>query len=175
MNATKAPPAASVSSVRPRKTASATPASVRAPRRPTAKPAVPAAASSASQAPQVSAPAAQPAKAPAPASATVLKAPKVNKAPKPVKAPKPEKAVKPSKVDANKPAKVKLVRDTFTFPEGEYTQLAALKKRALGLGVEAKKGELVRVGLALLSAASDDALRTALNQLVRLKTGRPKQ
>jgi len=111
-------------------------------------------------------------------SAPVAKAAKPVKAVKPAKAVKtvkPAKPVKPPKAEEVKPVKVKLVRDTFTFPEDEYAQLASLKKRALALGVEAKKGELVRAGLSLLSATSDDALRAALDLLVRLKTGRPKK
>jgi len=69
--------------------------------------------------------------------------------------------------------KVKVVRDSFTIPKTEYTQIAALKKRALSLGLDTKKSELIRAGLALLSAASDPALRKALDRVPTLKTGRP--
>lgn len=74
-----------------------------------------------------------------------------------------------------KPAKVKLVRDTFTFPQTDYEQLGLLKKRAIKLGQDTKKSELVRAGLALLSQLDDAALLAALSGVERLKTGRPKQ
>lgn len=73
----------------------------------------------------------------------------------------------------SKPEKVKVVRDSFTIPKAEYTQIAALKKRALGLGLEAKKSELIRAGLQLLSSSSDAALGKALGNVPTLKTGRP--
>ena len=72
-----------------------------------------------------------------------------------------------------KPEKVKVVRDSFTIPKAEYAQIAALKKRALTMGLDIKKSELIRAGLALLSAASDAALRKALGNVPTLKTGRP--
>jgi len=43
----------------------------------------------------------------------------------------------------------------------------------MGLGLEIKKGELIRAGLALLSATSDAAFRKALGNVPTLKTGRP--
>ena len=52
-----------------------------------------------------------------------------------------------------KPEKIKVVRDSFTIPKSEYLQMAALKQRAVGLGMEAKKSELIRAGLLLLSLA----------------------
>ena len=73
------------------------------------------------------------------------------------------------------PAKVKLVRDTFTFPQTDYEQLGLLKKRTIKLGQDTKKSELVRAGLALLSQLDDAALLAALSGVERLKTGRPKQ
>ena len=72
-----------------------------------------------------------------------------------------------------KPEKLKVVRDSFTIPKTEYAQIAALKKRALSLGIEIKKSELIRAGLAQLTAASDAALRKALGNVPTLKTGRP--
>lgn len=73
----------------------------------------------------------------------------------------------------DKPEKVKVVRDSFTIPKSEYAQIAVLKKRALGLGLEAKKSELIRAGLLLLSQAADAALSKALGNVPTLKTGRP--
>lgn len=84
-------------------------------------------------------------------------------------------AVAPAKADKKKakPEKLKVVRDSFTIPKAEYSQIASLKKRALSMGLEIKKSELIRAGLALLTAASDAALRKVLSNVPTLKTGRP--
>jgi hypothetical protein len=73
----------------------------------------------------------------------------------------------------DKPEKVKVVRDSFTIPKTEYAQIAAMKKRAMDLGLEAKKSELIRAGLALLGGTADAAFRKALGNVPTLKTGRP--
>ncbi len=103
------------------------------------------------------------------------KAPAAKKpaAPKAVKATAPKKA-EPKKSEA-KPVKVKMVRDSFTFPEADHSQLAALKKRVVALGQDVKKGELVRAGIALLAALDNKALLAAVANVDRLKTGRPKK
>ena len=94
-------------------------------------------------------------------------------------APKAAKAVSTSVAEdkntkkKDKPEKVKVVRDSFTIPKTEYAQIAALKKRALGMGLATKKSELIRAGLLLLSQASDPALTKALGNVPTLKTGRP--
>jgi hypothetical protein len=73
-----------------------------------------------------------------------------------------------------KPPKRKLVRDSFTIPRDEYAAIDALKLRAAKLGHIAKKSELLRAGLKLLTAASDAALLRALVAVPSIKTGRPK-
>ena len=115
------------------------------------------------------------AKAPAKPAQTVAKT--VNPAPaKPIAA-KPGKPVTASeaKVDKKKDKveKVKVVRDSFTIPKTEYAQIAAMKKRAVDLGLETKKSELIRAGLALLASTSEAAFRKALGNVPTLKTGRP--
>ena len=72
-----------------------------------------------------------------------------------------------------KPKKPKLVRDGFTFPEGDYALFAQLKKRALQLGLEVKKSELLRGGLRLLSTLDDTNFKKQLLAVERIKTGRP--
>ena len=129
---------------------------------PAAKPAAPRSAPKA--APESAAPEpsiAAPAKAAKPP-----KAAKTEKAEKPVV--KPEKAAK-----TEKPKKAKLLRDSFTMPEDEYAALGELKKRLLPLGVAAKKSELLRAGIALLSKLDDQALGTAMAAVEVIKTGRP--
>jgi len=96
---------------------------------------------------------------------------------------KPAKTTPPGKTAASgadkaskkkdKPEKVKVVRDSFTIPKAEYAQIAAMKKRAMELGLEVKKSELLRAGLALLAATSEAAFRKALGNVPTLKTGRP--
>ena len=91
---------------------------------------------------------------------------------KAVKAGTPKPAV--SKVDKKiKTEKVKVVRDSFTIPKSEYANIAEMKKRALTLGIEIKKSELIRAGLALLLATGDAAFSKASGQVPTLKTGRP--
>ena len=73
----------------------------------------------------------------------------------------------------DKTEKIKVVRDSFTIPKAEYAQIAAMKKRAVELGLETKKSELIRAGLLLLAATSDTTFRKALGNVPTLKTGRP--
>ena len=131
-------------------------------------------------------PAAEPVKAAKPTKPVMApKAPKASKAAKPVKkavaektpASKPAKAaaaVKPSKATEPKGKKPKLVRDSFTIPKDEYTVLDTLKDRATALAHPVKKSELLRAGLKVLAGLSDSALRSALQAVPSIKTGRPK-
>ena len=70
--------------------------------------------------------------------------------------------------------KAKLVRDSFTIPKDEYATIEALKQRAGSLAQPVKKSELLRAGLKVLAGLSDAALRTALQAVPSIKTGRPK-
>ncbi|WP_353237035.1 hypothetical protein [Limnohabitans sp.] len=105
-------------------------------------------------------------KSPAPSTAPVGKAvtpqaptvtPKANTAP-----------AKPAKEK-----KVKVVRDSFTLPKTELLQIADMKKRAMALGVEVKKSELIRAGLQALSTMTDAPFKKALGNVPTIKTGRP--
>lgn len=75
---------------------------------------------------------------------------------------------------AAKPAKVKVVRDSFTIPSDEYAVLGKLKQRALTAAHHAKKSELLRAGIKLLASLDDAALVRALMTVPAIKTGRPK-
>lgn len=77
-------------------------------------------------------------------------------------APQPAEAVRPA-----------LVRDSFTMPEGEYAVLAAVKQACLKAGIEVKKSELLRIGVALVGRLDMATLRQVLDSLPQLKTGRP--
>jgi hypothetical protein len=81
----------------------------------------------------------------------------------------PSDTVKPAKL------KAKLVRDSFTLPQIDFDLIAALKQRALVFQRPAKKSELLRAGLHALMALNDARLRGALDALLPLKPGRPKQ
>jgi hypothetical protein len=81
---------------------------------------------------------------------------------------KAKKSGKPAK--AKKP---KLVRDSFTMPDGEYALIAALKKRCLDTGVSVKKSEILRAAVANLAKLSDASVLAAVRRLEVIKTGRP--
>lgn len=82
----------------------------------------------------------------------------------------------PAKTEPAKPAKekkVKVVRDSFTLPKTELLQITDMKKRAMALGVEVKKSELIRAGLQALSSMADASFKKALGNVPTIKTGRP--
>ena len=73
----------------------------------------------------------------------------------------------------DKQKKIKMVRDSFTMPENDYANIAALKKKCLAAGVHVKKSELLRAGLTHLTKLSNPDLLKTVNQVERIKTGRP--
>ncbi|MBI1771098.1 MAG: hypothetical protein HYR68_01810 [Burkholderiales bacterium] len=78
-------------------------------------------------------------------------------------------------VTVEKVKKAKLVRDSFTMPESEYAALGAVKKACLKAGVEVKKSQLLRIGVALLGKTDVPALKKLIAALAPLKAGRPKK
>lgn len=72
-----------------------------------------------------------------------------------------------------KPVKVKVIRDSFSFPEQDYLKISELKKSCLAAGTHVKKSELLRAGLQLLEKLSLDELKQAVDQVEKIKTGRP--
>ncbi|PUE43159.1 hypothetical protein B9Z50_02035 [Limnohabitans sp. Bal53] len=131
----------------PRKSAS--PAAKRQPVKTTSAPATPVAVAPA---------------APAKAKTSPAKAPQAKAADK-------KKAAAPTK--AAKEKKVKVVRDSFTLPKTELLQITEMKKRAMALGVEVKKSELIRAGLQALAGMADTAFKKAMANVPTIKTGRP--
>jgi len=87
--------------------------------------------------------------------------------------PKAKAATSAQPAAETKLKKPKLVRDSFTFPKDEYQAIAGLKQKALGLKHSAKKSEILRAGLKLLSSLNDKAFLAALTNVPALKTGRP--
>lgn len=121
---------------------------------------------------------ATPKTAPVTAKPVATTKPTVSKAPAAVKKaaqPPVIKVVNQSATEKVKAPKVKMERDSFTMPKDEYAQIATLKKRLEGLAQPAKKSELLRAGLKLLSALDDAALKAALSAVPTIKTGRPKK
>lgn len=82
------------------------------------------------------------------------------------------KAVERAPVQDARPV---LVRDSFTMPEGEYAVLLEVKQACLRAGIDVKKSELLRIGVALLGQLDVAALQGVLAALPQLKTGRPPQ
>jgi hypothetical protein len=72
-----------------------------------------------------------------------------------------------------KTSKTKVIRDSFSFPEQDYKKISELKKVCLTAGVHAKKSEVLRAGLNLLSKLELTELTQALEQVEKVQTGRP--
>ena len=87
---------------------------------------------------------------------------------------KPTPAATTAQSPAAKSPKIKLVRDSFTIPRAEYEALDGIKARLVKLTRPAKKSEVLRAGIAVLTTLNDAALLTALDAVPAIKTGRPK-
>lgn len=107
-------------------------------------------------------------KAAAKAAAKSLAAPAVKRAPRKARA--ATAAVAPRDATDARPV---LVRDSFTMPEQEYAVLAEVKQACLRAGIDVKKSELLRIGVALLGQVDIATLKAVLAALPQLKTGRP--
>ena len=153
----------------PRKSAAAAPAAKGAARAKAvpANAARSAAKSAAKRAPAKTAKTATPGvKAAVRAAAKSLATPAVKRAPR--KAPAPAAAVRDAIA-----ARPVLVRDSFTMPEHEYAVLAEVKQACLRAGIDVKKSELLRIGVALLGQVDIGTLKDVRAALPQLKTGRP--
>ena len=86
------------------------------------------------------------------------------------------KSTKSTKANkATKTVKTKLVRDSFAIPEKEYAALVAVKKTCLKAGLEIKKTELIRIGIALVNNLTTAKIKTAQAKLTQISAGRPKK
>jgi hypothetical protein len=68
---------------------------------------------------------------------------------------------------------IKVIRDSFTMPVGDYELIGVLKKKCIGLGIAVKKSELLRAGLHALGRISDENLTQVVAAVENVKTGRP--
>ncbi|AMP00493.1 putative histone H1-like HC2 [Collimonas arenae] len=88
---------------------------------------------------------------------------------------KPTSGIKSLPDSKAKVKKAKLVRDSFTMPADEYQVLGDVKKLFLKAGLEVKKSELLRVGVALIRDLDLANLKLAVASLPPVKAGRPKK
>jgi hypothetical protein len=70
---------------------------------------------------------------------------------------------------------VKVIRDSFTMPQSDYSKIAELKLLCLKEGIHVKKSELLRAGILVLSQLTTVQLKKTISQLAHIKTGRPKK
>lgn len=122
--------------------------------------------------------AAKPAKAPA--KKPPVKKPQAKKSPVQVKAVTgvPGKtgvkaALQQAAKKPKKEHKKKVVRDSFTMPQNEYSRIAEIKETCLKAKMHVKKSEVLRAGLKLLAGLDAAQLKHALGSLEKIKTGRP--
>jgi hypothetical protein len=87
-----------------------------------------------------------------------------------VKAAPKQTAKKPKKEQ-----KKKVVRDSFTMPQSEYSKIAEIKAICLKAKMHVKKSEVLRAGLRLLAEQNATQLKHALGSLEKIKTGRPQK
>ena len=85
---------------------------------------------------------------------------------------RPAATDKAKTAQADKPEKLKLVRDSFTIPKFEYGVLQVLKTRASHLGRPTKKSEIVRAGVKALEALTDADFLACLSSLPATKPAR---
>lgn len=92
---------------------------------------------------------------------------KVEKEEVPISTKKQKQVVKPPKE-----SKEKAIRDAFTFPPGDHALFTVIQKKALEMGIQINKSEIVRTGLHLLDGISKKDLAQAFGKIEKLKTGR---
>ena len=69
--------------------------------------------------------------------------------------------------------KERVIRDSFTLPEADHALIAAIKQRCLKGAVNVTKSEVVRAGLHALSSLPERELLEVMDNLTKVKTGRP--
>lgn len=106
---------------------------------------------------------------------TIKKVSKKSAVAKPIKVAETKEEIVVVKVHGKKvdTANQKVIRDSFSFPEQDYLKISELKKTCLAAGVHVKKGEILRAGLNLLLALNLTELKQAIENVEKVKTGRP--
>ncbi|HEX8148080.1 MAG TPA: hypothetical protein VF591_12940 [Pyrinomonadaceae bacterium] len=67
----------------------------------------------------------------------------------------------------------KVIRDSFTMPASDYESITRIKQRAMKAGIGTNKSEILRAGLAALSAMTDKEFLKLFQGLPKVKPGRP--
>jgi hypothetical protein len=95
--------------------------------------------------------------------------------------PEPKEGVSKTKESTKKvpPKKkqkpVKVLRDSFTMPPHDYDRIAQIIKRGLQGGISVNKSEVVRAGLISLQKMHPKDLLNLLQEVEKVKPGRPPQ
>lgn len=86
-----------------------------------------------------------------------------------------DRSPEPTEVPEEKPEPkvTRVVRDSFSLPADDYDLISAIKDRCLGLSVNITKSEAIRAGLHALQQLSDTELLSVIQELEKVKTGRP--
>lgn len=67
-----------------------------------------------------------------------------------------------------------IIRETFSMPPADSALIDQLRQRIAAQGVILNRSEILRAGLAALSALPESMLADAGNRVPKMKTGRPK-
>jgi len=70
-------------------------------------------------------------------------------------------------------AQDKVIRDSFTMPEHDYTLIEVIKIKLMKEGVLLNKGEILRAGMHALEQMSIAELKTISAKVEKIKVGRP--
>ncbi len=84
-------------------------------------------------------------------------------------------AKKVRKISEKSVPKVKVVRDSFTMPQNDYSIIGELKLVCQKIGLQVKKSELLRAGLHALGKMNTAQLKKIISEIEQIKTGRPKK
>lgn len=75
---------------------------------------------------------------------------------------------------AKKSSTEKVIRDAFTMQQSDMKTIKHIKQKCLQAGIEANKSLIVRAGIQKLSNMPINELREVINNLPKIKVGRPK-
>ena len=84
----------------------------------------------------------------------------------------PAKAKSTKRTVGGKEKGDKMVRDTFKMPQREYDLIAEIKQRCRALGVQVKKSDVLRAGLAAMRDLSDQRLGEVMRPLTAARAER---
>ena len=71
--------------------------------------------------------------------------------------------------------KERVIRDSFTLPSRDYELITAVRQRCLNKAININKSEVIRAGLHALMEMPEEDLLGLVNNLKKVKTGRPSE